>query len=135
MWIDARNLKIKTPSKKLSPRRIGPYPVIKALTPVVYRIKLPPSLRIKNTFHVDLLTPYNETKEHGVNQLQPPPQLIDGEEEFEVEEIISDRYNKRARKRQYLVKWSGYSADENSWVNEEDLHTPQLLDEYCLSKA
>jgi len=40
---------------------------------------------------VDLLTPFHETKEYGENYLQPPPEVIDGEEEFEVQEIIDER--------------------------------------------
>jgi len=37
------------------------------------------------------LTPFHETKEHGQNYPQPSPEVIDGEEEFEVEEIIDER--------------------------------------------
>jgi hypothetical protein len=81
-------LKIKTPSRKLTPQRYGPYPILEQLSPVTYRIKLPPSLPIKNVFHVDLLTPFHKTKEHGQNYPQPLPEMIDGEEKFEVEEII-----------------------------------------------
>ena len=132
VWLDARNLNVQTPSKKLSPRRYGPYPILEQISPVTYRIKLPPSLRIKNVFHMDLLTPYRETKEHGANYTQPPPELIDGEEEFEVEEIIDERLYRR--KRQYLVKWLGYPASDNTWVYEKDLHSPELLEEYQRSK-
>jgi hypothetical protein len=114
VWLDARNLKIKTPSRKLSPRRYGPYPVLEQISPVTYRIKLPPSLRVKNVFHVDLLIPFHETKEHGANYPQPSPELIDGEEEFEVEEITGKRTFRR--KKQYLVKWLGYPVSDNSWV-------------------
>jgi hypothetical protein len=133
VWLDARNLKIKTPSRKLSPRRYGPYPILEQLSPVTYRIKLPPSLPIKNVFHVNLLTLFHETKEHGQNYLQPPPEVIDREEEFEVEEIIDERTYQK--KKQYLVKWSGYPASDNSWVDAKDLNAPQLLKKYCLSKA
>ena len=63
-------------------------------------------------FHIDLLTPFQETKEHGENYPQPPPELIDGEEEFEVEEIIDDCTFRQ--KRQYLVKWQGYPASDNT---------------------
>src|SRR6266567_8875663 len=133
VWLDARNLKIKTPSKKLSPRRYGPYPVLEQISPVTYRIKLPSSLRIKNVFHIDLLTPFQETKEHGENYPRLPPELIDGEEEFEVEEIINDRTFRR--KKQYLVKWQGYPMTDNTWVNAQDLNAPRLLEEYHLSKA
>jgi hypothetical protein len=131
--LDARNLKIKTRSRKLSPRRYGPYPVLKQVSPVTYRIKLPPSLRIHNVFHVDLLIPFHETKEHGVNYTQPPPELIDGDEEFEVQGILNDRLFRR--KRQYLVRWKGYAPAEDSWVDAKDLHSPELLEDYHRSKA
>jgi hypothetical protein len=82
---------------------------------------------------VDLLTPFHETKEHGQNYPQPLPEVIDGEEEFEVEEIIDERTYQK--KKQYLVKWSGYPTSDNSWVDAKDLNAPQLLEEYHLSKA
>jgi hypothetical protein len=135
VWLDSRNLHIRTPSKKLSHRRIGPYPIKEQLSPVTYRLQLPETMKINNVFHVDLLTPYHETKAYGPQPVQPPPILIDGDEEYEVEELIDDRYNKRKRKRQYLVKWKGYPASENSWVDEQDLHSDELLAEYRLSKA
>ena len=73
---------------------------------------------------MDLLTPYHETEEHGANYAQLPPELIDGEEEYKVEEIIDECTNRW--KKQYLIKWIGYPASENSWVNEKDLHFPEL---------
>jgi len=84
-------------------------------------------------FHVDLLIPYHETKEHSANYPQPPPELIDREKEYEVEGIIAECINHR--KKQYLVTWTGYPAFENSWVNEKDLHSPELLEEFRLSKT
>jgi hypothetical protein len=76
---------------------------------------------------MDLLTPFHETKEHSQNYLQPLPKVIDGEEEFEVEEIIDEcTYH---QKKQYLVKWLGYSASDNSWVNAKDLNAPPTLRE------
>jgi len=89
-------------------------------------------MKIHNVFHVDLLIPHHETEAYGVTYPQPPPELIDGEEEYEVEEIIDDRYNCRKRKKQYLVKWVGYPPSENSWVDQADLHAPELEKEYRL---
>jgi len=133
IWLDGHNLPIKAPSRSLNPRRFGPYAIIKMLSPVTYRIKLPPLLHMHNVFHVDLLTPYYETDAHGANYSQPPPELIHGQEEYEVKEIIKDRYFRW--KRQYLVKWLGYPVSENSWVNAKDLHSPKLLAEYLHLKA
>ena len=81
---------------------------------------------------MDLLTPYIETQAYGENYPQPPPEIIDGEEEYEVEMIIHDHYTRQEwkRKKQFLVKWVGYSMSKNSWVNAEDLHAPRLLADY-----
>src|ERR1700680_4254704 len=102
------------------------------MSPVTYRLKLPTSLKIHNVFHVDLLTPYCETQEHGENYAQPPPELIDGEEEYQVEEIIDERIFRQ--KKQYLIKWLGYPVSENSWIDARDLHADELLEDYRLSK-
>ena len=92
-------------------------------------------MKIHDVFHVDLLIPYKETEAYGNAYPQPPPELIDGQEEYEVEEIITERFNKRTRKRQYLVKWLGYPTSDNSWVDETDLDAPELLDEYSQLKG
>ena len=129
VWLDARNLAIRTASRKLSPRRYGPFKVLEQLSPVTYRIQLPPSMKIRNVFHVDLLIPYKETDAYGPSYSSPPPELIDGEEEFEIEEILNDRIHRC--KQQYLVKWLGYPSSENSWEDEKDLqHAGALLHEY-----
>jgi len=92
IWLDGHNLPIKAPSRSLNPRRFGPYTIIKKLSPMTYHIKLPLSLHMHNMFHVDLLTPYYETDTHGTNYSQLPLELIHGQEEYEVEEIIRDCY-------------------------------------------
>jgi len=133
VWLDARNLPVRTPSRKLSPQRYGPYQVLQKISPVTYRIKLPGTLKMHNVFHVDLLIPHHETEAYGEQYSQPPPELIHGEEEYNVEEIINDRLHRR--KRQYLVKWTGYPSSENSWVDAKDLHAPELLEEYQRSRT
>jgi len=44
------------------------------------------------------LSKYNETLEHGPNYLKPPLELIEGEEEWEVEAILNEKYDKRKKK-------------------------------------
>jgi hypothetical protein len=131
VWLDARNLKVKTRTRKLSPRRYGPFEVIKQVSPVTYRIKLPPSMKIHSVFHVDLLIPFHETDAYGPAHSQPPPVLVDGEEEYEVEEILDHRTHRR--KQQYLIKWLGYPLSEISWVNAQDVHAPEAEARYFTS--
>ncbi len=131
VWLDARNLHVNTPSKKLSPRRYGPFKVIKQISKVAYQLQLPSQMKIHNVFHIDRLIPFVSTEAYGQAYSQPPPELIDGEEEYEVETIIRHRSKGRKKKiNEYFVSWKGYPSSENSWVKEVDLHAPELLEEY-----
>jgi len=40
--------------------------------------------------HASLLTPYKETDQHGPNFLEPPPDILEGEPEWEVEQILKE---------------------------------------------
>jgi hypothetical protein len=133
VWLDACNLHIRTPFRKLSPLRYGPFKVLEQISPVMYHFDLPYTMKIYNVFHVDLLTPYHETNAYGEAYSQPPSELIDGQQEYEVKEIIDDQSYRR--KQQYLVRWLGYPASKNSWVDAKDLHSLELLAEYHLFKA
>jgi hypothetical protein len=57
-------------------------------------LEIPPQWKQKKVhpvFHASHLSPYKETEEHGVNYPEPPPELIEGEEEYEVEEVLESR--------------------------------------------
>jgi hypothetical protein len=81
-------------------------------------------------FHVDLLTPYIETDFHSPNYTRPPPDLINEEEEYEVEQVLSSRHHGRGHKVQYLVKWKGYPDSDNEWVNWDDMHAEEALKDF-----
>ena len=130
VWLEGRNLRIDRPSSKLAPKRHGPFKIGKVLLPITYQLKLPPQWKIHNIFHVDLLTPYCKTKLHRPNFKRPPPDLIDGEEEYEVKEILQSCRSGRQCKVQYLIKWKGYPDSENQWVDWDDLHADEALADF-----
>ena len=130
VWLEGRNLRIDRPSVKLAPKRYGPFKIGKTLSPITYQLELPPQWKIHNVFHADLLTPYHETELHGPNFTRPPPDLIDGEEEYEVEEIVQSRKYGRQCKVQYLIKWKGYPDSENQWVDWDDIHADEALADF-----
>jgi hypothetical protein len=74
------------------------------MSSVNYRLELPTQWSIHDIFHIDLLTPYCKTSFHGPNFTHPPPELIDGEEEYEVKKILDQRQFGRTRCKQYLIK-------------------------------
>jgi chromodomain protein Y len=53
-------------------------------------------------------------------ETRPPPDLIDGNEEYEVEVILTHQTYKN-RQTRYLVKWKGYDSSENTWEPESNL--------------
>ena len=97
---------------------------------VAYKLCLLPTWKIHDIFHASLLTPYKETDQHGPNFIEPPPDIIEGEEEWEVEQIIKARVYGQWKKKQYLVRWKGYSPAHDSWVDKDDLRAPELLAEF-----
>ena len=81
--------------------------ITKVISKVAYKLKLPPSWRVHNVFHASLLSPYYETAMHGPNYHNPPPDVIDGEPKWEVEEIMGSRRFGRKKKLQYCIVSDG----------------------------
>jgi hypothetical protein len=130
VWLEGHNLHLDVPSTKLAPKCHGPFLIKRVLSPITYQLMLPGTWRIHNVFHVDLLTPYIETEFHSPNYTRPPPDLVQGTEEYEVEAILNSRRHGRGRKVQYLVKWKGYPDSDNEWVNWNDIHASEALEEF-----
>ena len=128
VWLEAKNLKLPYRSKKMSPKRLGPFNIVEEIGPRAYRLDLPKGWKIHNVFHVSLLSPFKTTDTHGPSYPQPPPDDIEGEEEYEIEGIINHKSLRNGRTR-YLIKWAGYN--ETEWMEEEDLeHAQEILNEY-----
>ena len=134
VWLDSKNLKLGYPTRKLAPKREGPFRILEVVSTHAYRLELPDQWRIHPVFHAALLTPFVETETHGANYLKPPPDLIDGQEEHEVEAIIA--HKRQGQKYRYLVKWLGYPSSENTWEPEVNLkHSAEILKAYKLKKC
>jgi Chromo (CHRromatin Organisation MOdifier) domain len=130
VWLEGKNLPMTHGTAKLLPKRYGPFTIIKLVSPVASQLELPISWNIHPVFHNSLLTPYVETNAHGPNFMRPPPDLINGEAEYEVEAIRSHRYFGKNKRLQYLLKWKGYPEADNTWESEGQLNAPDLLKQY-----
>ena len=91
VWLEARNLKRSVTDPKFIPKREGPFTITKVLSPISYQLRLPKTWKIHPVFHATLLSPYRENNVHSPNFSAPPPDLITGEEEYEIEWILHHR--------------------------------------------
>lgn len=53
----------------------------------------------------------------------------DEKEAFEVEKILDVQFH-RDKKREFLIRWKGYSSNLDSWEPEENLNCHDLIDKF-----
>ena len=126
VYLSTRNLRVKKGlTKKLDQAKIGPFFIKSARGRNAFELELPADARIHPVFNIQLLEPADpdapvQTKmHHGSYE----------ETEFEVESIIDHR--KILGITEFLVKWKGYPASENTWEPEDHLlNCQQKLRQY-----
>ena len=121
MWLLPRNIKTTRPSKKIDYKKSGPFKILPKIWTSAYKLALPPSIAIYNRFHFSLHEPYQDNRSSSQIKEPPPPIQIEGEDEYELEEIIDSRlhYNKL----QYRAKWKGYSPEHDKvWYPAESFN-------------
>ena len=109
-------------SKKLTPRFIGPYQILRRVGPVAYQIALPPNLsNLHSVFHVSQLRKYMADPSHII---MPDEVELKENLSFEVPPMsIGDRSVKYLRGKEIpLVKviWNATTGDA-TWEREEQM--------------
>jgi Chromo (CHRromatin Organisation MOdifier) domain len=106
--------------RKLAAKFAAPYEIIEVISPAAYRLQLPVGTKAHDVFHASMLKPYHDDANTERATLPPLPVVMqDGEEEFELESIISHR--RQRGKSQYLVKWLGWPLLDSAWEEEKQL--------------
>ena len=121
MYLNVANIKTTHASKKLDAKFHRPFKILEAVGKSAYKLELPPTWAIHNTFHESKLKPAHEPvfPKQKETQPRPPPNIIDGEEEHEVE--IIQKVRKKQGKCEFLIKWKGLPQEEASWEPEEHM--------------
>jgi hypothetical protein len=133
VFIKAKYFRSTRPSKKLSEKNLGPYPIIAQVGSLSFTLRLPDSMRaVHPVFHVSQLEPATPNIIPNRTQPPPPPIEVDGEPEYEIAEILDSKIDRRRRNCQllYLVKWAGYEGtdEETSWLLATELsHASELV--------
>jgi len=139
VFLSTRDLHIRHRAPKLDPKFIGPYQITKRVGKVAYELALPDTMKIHPVFHISRLRKHKEGSvdwPDRVDELRPPPEIVDDEEEFEIEAILDKRMQlwkdprlpssaKATMHAQYLVAWKGYPAHERTWEWASELTNAQ----------
>jgi len=84
---------------------------------------------IHDVFHVSLLKKVTNDPYPQRQHLKPPPIEVDGEEYYEVADIVDSR--KRHGRVYYLVRWANYGPEDDTWELIEMLEgSRELLEEF-----
>ena len=91
VWLSHQNISSDRPATKLAHKRLGPYKVLSKIGTHAYKLEHPHSMKVHPVFHMLLLKKFYFDP-HGREPPQPPPILTpEGEEEYEVEQILNSK--------------------------------------------
>jgi len=102
-WVSARSNGVafhlqpmpEIPCKKLSPKYVGPFKIVRQVNPATYRLQLPNNYRISPSFHVSHLKPIHPSSGHVTTDPEPPPPLrIEKALTYIVKEILDSHWVK-----------------------------------------
>jgi hypothetical protein len=132
--LNVKNIRTVRPTRKLAPKLYGPFRILAKIGKSAYRLKLQSQWQIHNVFYTSLLEPYQKNAIKGRSQIQPEPEEIEGESEYEVERILQSEVRTTRRKvggryeefksLYFLVQWQGYPDDESTWEPGTSLEHP-----------
>ncbi|MBW0557375.1 hypothetical protein O181_097090 [Austropuccinia psidii MF-1] len=132
VWLSSKNIKSTRPTKKLSERWLGPFPILKKVSTHAYHLKLPSQWKsIHPVFHISLLEPVKTSTIPNWHSEPPPPIIIEEEEEWEVSQILDSKLKRG--KLWCLVDWKGCSQDleRSTWEPTENLkNCPELVKDF-----
>jgi len=99
VMLNAKNIRTKRPTKKLSPRMHGPFKVLEVKKGErAFKLEISPRWKIHPIFHVSLLGPYRASAREGKEQPPRIPEDIEGDLEWEVERIVKSEVITHTRK-------------------------------------
>ena len=118
VWLDTRNMQTKKPSKKLSDKFDGPFPITKIVSPHIYKLELPHDWTIHPVFHTNFLRPRSDDPLPGQLTSPPAPVFIiddEGQDTWEMTKILN--FNIYRNRLELLVNWVKNRPDWQPFEN------------------
>jgi hypothetical protein len=111
--------------RKLSPRYIGPFPILEKCGNVAYKLELPPSLAgVHDIFHISQLNKYLKLP---VDVVLPEVAPLETDLTYPEHPIkILDQKSRVTRRKTikfYKVQWSNHTVEKATWESDDFLHS------------
>jgi len=98
IWLSRRNIITTHSTQKLDHKHLDPFRILEIVgeSKVAFKLDLSSCMKVHSIFHVSLFTLYHVNTLPGRVQSSSSPIIVEGFEEFEVEEILDSwiHYNK-----------------------------------------
>lgn len=127
VYLSTKNLKTQRPSRKLSEQWTGPFEILEKVG-YSYRLRLPAGSNIHDVFAPDVLKKASEDPLTGQESAQPPGEIIAGEREWELEEILAVKLVRKTLK--YQASWVGYDPDPAWYPASNFMGSPHKLRDF-----
>ncbi len=126
-------------SKKLRPKYVGPWPIVRKVGKTTYELDLPAHIKIHPVINSQYLKRFVPSPQEfqGRASIPPPPVPIVQNEvtEYEVEKIKDHRTDNKGNTA-YLVAWKGYEEHDDTWEPAANLENFQdLVTDYWNSQG
>ena len=87
VWLSTKDIKINRPSQKLAEQQLGPFEIVKVVSPNAVKLKLPASFKIHDIINVSQVQPYKPPV-IGQHVTLSEAVEVEGSPEYKVEEVI-----------------------------------------------
>lgn len=120
-------------SKKLRSKYIGPFRIMRKISPTAYELDLPAHIRIHPVINVEYLKKFHESPAQFAGRVEPRPEPIlnaDLEPEYELEAIRGHKIDRNGKLR-LLCHWAGYEDFDDTYEPEANLgNSQEMLNAY-----
>jgi len=133
VWVDATHYSTDQPLRKLSTKQLGPFPIIRKIGRLAYKLKIPATWKsihpvVNESYLMSYIKPmFKQQSQKSDNRIVNPTTQTNIQE---VEEILDSRW--RGDKLQYLIKWRGQPLEERTWESRDEVikGAPRLCKEF-----
>jgi hypothetical protein len=114
------------PRPRAAQRNIGPYWIVRRAFNGPYIVK--DATGAERRVPIDQLIFTRTEKRASTTAVEKTKDV------YEVAKVLNDRYNRKQRRREWLIRWRGYGEADDTWEPREHIHNTKTITDYDKKK-